>query len=113
MRDKSEWEEEPIRGVNHFMPGCLAERASALINGPYRDAMPDRLAFCHRAGILKAAGAQQVINLQGGFRDWSAASLLVESQARSTRSSDELQRQRQGAGVAVVNGSVMISTTLI
>ena len=64
------------------MLGYLLENANDVVNGQ------TILVQCRTgsrsaigASILKAKGAKEVINLQGGIRDWAAAGLPVEKQA--------------------------------
>ncbi len=78
VRGQTEWEEGHIPGAHHLMLGYLWEAAPGLINGK-------PLALVCRSGnrsaigasILQARGASEVINLQGGMRDWALAGLPI------------------------------------
>ena len=80
VRSESEWAEERLPGAIHIMLGYLPERAREII-----DSKPI-VVHCRTgarsaigASILRAAGAREVINMQGGLRDWAAAGLPVEN----------------------------------
>jgi hydroxyacylglutathione hydrolase len=79
VRNRTEWDEGHIPGAQHLMLGYLLDRASEVVNGQtivVQCRTGSRSAI--GASILKARGAREVINLQGGIRDWAAAGLPVE-----------------------------------
>lgn len=79
IRNQTEWDEGHIPGARHIMLGYLAERSDELINGQpivVQCRSGNRSAI--GASVLLAQGASEVINLQGGLRDWAQADLPVE-----------------------------------
>jgi len=79
VRNRTEWDEGHIPGAQHLMLGYLLDKASEVINGQtivVQCRTGSRSAI--GASILQARGAKEVINLQGGIRDWAAAGLPVE-----------------------------------
>jgi hydroxyacylglutathione hydrolase len=80
VRNQTEWDEGHIPGASHIMLGYLQDRAGEVANG-------QRIVVQCRSGarsaiaasILLAQGAKEVINLQGGIRDWAAAGLPIET----------------------------------
>jgi hydroxyacylglutathione hydrolase len=79
VRNQTEWEEGHIPGAQHVMLGYLAEHADEFFHGK-RVVLQCRTGNRSAIGasILSALGAQEVINMQGGIRDWQAAGLPVE-----------------------------------
>lgn len=79
VRNETEWDEGRIPGAKHVMLGYLPERAHEIING---QAIVVQCRSGNRsaigASVLQALGAKEVINLQGGIRDWAAAGLPIE-----------------------------------
>jgi hydroxyacylglutathione hydrolase len=78
VRNETEWAEGHVPEATHIMLGYLAERAEEIV--------ADRpiVVLCRTgnrsamgASILLARGAREVMNLQGGIRDWEAAGLPV------------------------------------
>jgi len=79
VRSESEWAEEHLPGAVHIMLGYLPERAREVINSkPVAVLCRTGARSAIGASILQAAGAEEVINMQGGLRDWAAAGLPVE-----------------------------------
>jgi hydroxyacylglutathione hydrolase len=76
VRGQSEWAEGHLPGAKHIMLGYLARRAEEVVNGqPIVVQCRSGARSAIAASILRAAGAQEVINLAGGIRDWEAAGL--------------------------------------
>ena len=78
VRNLTEWDEGHIPGAQHMMLGYLLERADEIVNGR------TIVVQCQGGGrsaigasILQAKGAKEVINLQGGIRDWASAGFPV------------------------------------
>lgn len=78
VRNLTEWDEGHIPGAQHMMLGYLLERADEIVNGR------TIVVQCQGGGrsaigasILQAKGAKEVINLQGGIRDWASAGLPI------------------------------------
>ncbi len=79
IRNQTEWDEGHIPGAKHLMLGYLMERADEVVNGmPIVVQCRTGSRSAIGASILQAKGAKEVINLQGGIRDWAAAGLPVE-----------------------------------
>ena len=79
VRNETEWNEGHIPGAKHVMLGYLLERAEEIVNGkPIVVQCRSGSRSAIGASILQAKGAKEVINLQGGIRDWAAANLPVE-----------------------------------
>ena len=79
VRSESEWDEEHLPGAMHIMLGYLPERAREVINSkPVVVQCRTGARSAIGASILQAAGAEEVINMQGGLRDWAAAGLPLE-----------------------------------
>jgi hydroxyacylglutathione hydrolase len=79
IRNQTEWDEGHIPGAKHLMLGYLLERADEVVNGlPIVVQCRTGSRSAIGASILQAKGAKEVINLQGGIRDWAAAGLPVE-----------------------------------
>lgn len=79
IRNQTEWDEGHIPGAKHIMLGYLAERSHEVINGQpivVQCRSGNRSAI--GASVLLAQGAGEVINMQGGLRDWANAGLPVE-----------------------------------
>lgn len=79
VRNLTEWDEGHIPGARHLMLGYLWERADEVVNGQaivVQCRTGSRSAI--GASILQAKGAKEVINLQGGIRDWAVTGLPVE-----------------------------------
>jgi len=79
VRNQTEWEESHIPGARHVMLGYLAEHAGEFFHGKpvvLQCRSGNRSAI--GASILAALGARDVVNMQGGIRDWQAAGLPVE-----------------------------------
>ena len=79
VRAESEWEEGHLPNAEHLFLGTLPKTAESVIDGKLI------VVQCRTGGrsaigasILKAAGADRVINLAGGYRDWAAAGLPTE-----------------------------------
>ena len=80
VRNETEWNEGHIPGAKHMMLGYLMERADEVVNGqPIVVHCRTGARSAIGASILKAKGAKQVMNLQGGIRDWAAAKLPLVS----------------------------------
>lgn len=78
VRGQTEWDEGHIPGARHMMLGYLLARGQEVVNGvPIVVACQSGSRSAIAASILQAQGAVEVINLQGGFRDWAAAGLPV------------------------------------
>ena len=79
VRSESEWAEEHLADAVHIMLGYLPERSHEVINSkPLVVQCRTGARSAIGASILQAAGAAEVINMQGGLRDWAAAGLPVE-----------------------------------
>lgn len=79
IRNQTEWDEGHIPGAHHIMLGYLAERSREIINGQpivVQCRSGNRSAI--GASVLLAQGATDVINMQGGLRDWASAGLPIE-----------------------------------
>lgn len=80
VRNQSEWDEGHIPGASHIMLGYLGERSGEVVNGqPIVVQCRSGARSAIGASILLARGATEVINLQGGIRDWAAAGLPIEN----------------------------------
>ena len=80
VRSESEWAEERLPGAVHIMLGYLPERAQEVIDGkPIVVQCRTGARSAIGASILQAAGVEEVINMQGGLRDWTTAKLPVEN----------------------------------
>ncbi|MBE7532746.1 MAG: MBL fold metallo-hydrolase [Ardenticatenaceae bacterium] len=78
VRNQTEWDEGHIPGAQHIMLGYLRQRAHEVINGlPIVVNCETGGRSALAASILAAQGAKEVINLQGGIRDWMLAGLPV------------------------------------
>lgn len=79
VRNQTEWDEGHIPGAKHLMLGYLLEQAEDVVNGlPIVVQCRTGSRSAIGASILQAKGAKEVINLQGGIRDWAAAGLPIE-----------------------------------
>ncbi len=79
VRAESEWEAGRLPGAVHIMLGYLPERAYEVVNSrPLVVQCRSGNRSAIGASILLAQGAERVINMQGGIRDWAAAGLPVE-----------------------------------
>ncbi len=79
VRNQTEWDEGHIPGARHLMLGYLLEQAGEIVNGlPIVVQCRTGSRSAIGASILQAKGAKEVINLQGGIRDWAAAGLPIE-----------------------------------
>lgn len=80
VRSESEWNEGHIPGARHIMLGYLPDRAHEIVDGkPIVVHCQTGIRSAIGASILQAAGARDVIHMQGGIRDWETADLpLVE-----------------------------------
>ena len=85
VRSTAEWQAGHIPGAHHIPLGELAGKASTLprerpvivhCQGGARSAIA--------ASLLQAEGLPDVLNLAGGFNEWRAAGLPVETQAAAT-----------------------------
>ncbi len=79
IRNQTEWDEGHIPGAHHIMLGYLAERSDEIVDGKpivVQCRTGNRSAI--GASLLLAQGAKDVINMQGGIRDWVSAGLPVE-----------------------------------
>lgn len=79
IRNQTEWDEGHIPGARHVMLGYLSERSEEIVNGQpivVQCRSGNRSAI--GASVLLAQGAGEVINLQGGLRDWASAGLPIE-----------------------------------
>jgi hydroxyacylglutathione hydrolase len=79
IRNQTEWDEGHIPGAQHVMLGYLADRSKEIINGQpivVQCRSGNRSAI--GASVLLAQGAKDVINMQGGLRDWANAGLPIE-----------------------------------
>jgi hydroxyacylglutathione hydrolase len=80
VRNETEWNEGHIPGAQHLMLGYLLENAEKVVNGkPVVVQCRSGARSAIGASILKAKGAREVINMQGGIRDWAAAELPVQN----------------------------------
>jgi hydroxyacylglutathione hydrolase len=80
VRNQTEWDEGTIPGAHLIMLGYLQERAGEIVNGqPIVVQCRSGARSAIGASILLAKGATEVINLQGGIRDWAAAGLPIEN----------------------------------
>jgi hydroxyacylglutathione hydrolase len=80
VRAASEWQEGHLPNARHIMLGQLPQRANEIINGkPIVLQCRTGARSAIAASLLQAAGAKNVINMAGGYRDWQAAGLPVES----------------------------------
>ncbi len=79
VRAQTEWDEGRLPNARHIMLGYLRERADEVVNGKpivVQCRSGNRSAIA--ASILQAAGAENVINMTGGYRDWNKAELPIE-----------------------------------
>lgn len=79
IRNQTEWDEGHIPGAQHIMLGYLAGRSKEIIDGQpivVQCRSGNRSAI--GASVLLAQGAKDVINMQGGLRDWANAGLPIE-----------------------------------
>ncbi len=77
VRYETEWDEGHIPGAQHVMLGYLQENATKIVDG--KPIVVHCLTGARSAigsSILQANGAE-VINMQGGLRDWIAAELPI------------------------------------
>ena len=79
VRAETEWNEGRLPNAKHFFLGTLPEKAAALANGK------TIVVQCRTGGrsavgasILQAAGAKNVVNLQGGITAWTEAGLPLD-----------------------------------
>lgn len=80
VRNQTEWDEGHLPNARHVMLGYLPERVHEVINGKpivVQCRTGNRSAI--GASVLLANGAREVINLQGGIRDWSTKGYPVEN----------------------------------
>jgi hydroxyacylglutathione hydrolase len=80
VRNETEWDEGHIPGAKHMYLGYLQENAAQIVNG--KTIVVHCLTGVRSAigsSILQASGAKEVINMQGGLRDWIAADLPIEN----------------------------------
>ncbi len=78
IRSQAEWDEGHIPGATHMMLGYLADRSHEIIDGQpivVQCSSGNRSAIA--ASLLLAHGAAEVINMQGGLRDWAQAGLPI------------------------------------
>lgn len=79
IRNQAEWDEGHIPGAHHIMLGYLAQRSDEIVDGKpivVQCRTGNRSAI--GASLLLAKGATEVINMQGGIRDWASAGLPIE-----------------------------------
>ncbi len=79
VRAQTEWDEGRLPNAQHIMLGYLKERADEVVNGKpivVQCRSGNRSAIA--ASVLQAAGAENVINMTGGYRDWNKAGLPIE-----------------------------------
>lgn len=79
VRNRTEWDEGHLPNAEHIMLGYLSQKAEEIINGKpivIQCRTGNRSAI--GASVLLAKGAREVINLQGGIRDWTAAGYPIE-----------------------------------
>lgn len=79
VRGQTEWEEGHVPGATHVMLGYLPDYARQL--RPDRPVVVQCLSGSRSAigaSILQAAGIPAVINMVGGFREWTASGLPIE-----------------------------------
>jgi len=80
VRNDAEWGEARIPNAKHYMLGYLADHADEIVNGkPIAVQCRSGARSAIGASILKAHGAQEVINMTGGLLAWQAADLPVDS----------------------------------
>jgi hydroxyacylglutathione hydrolase len=78
VRSQTEWDEGHIPGAHHIMLGYLPQRTQEVVNSrPVVVNCETGSRSAIAASILAAQGATEVINLQGGIRDWALAGLPV------------------------------------
>jgi len=79
VRGKNEFEEGSIPGSQHFMLGYLLDTYQNVPTGkPVLVNCQSGIRSAIGASVLQARGIDNVINLMGGYRDWSAAKLPVK-----------------------------------
>ncbi len=82
VRSQTEWDDGHVPTARHLMLGNLPERAEEVVAGNEGKPIVVQCRTGRRsaigASILQKAGARQVINMEGGYRDWVKAGLPVE-----------------------------------
>lgn len=79
VRSEAEWEGGRLPGATHIMLGYLSERANEVMNGkPIVVQCGSGVRSAIAASILQAQGANNVINMMGGYRAWARAGLPIE-----------------------------------
>ena len=79
VRNQAEWNEGHLPNAKHIMLGTLSKRAGEVVNGhPIVVQCRSGARSAIGASILQAHGAKRVINLTGGYIDWTAAGLPIE-----------------------------------
>jgi hydroxyacylglutathione hydrolase len=81
IRAQTEWDAGHLPNAEHIMLGYLPAQAAAIASDTSKPIVVQcrtgrRSAIA--ASILKAEGAQEVINMIGGYRDWAGAGLPLE-----------------------------------
>lgn len=80
VRNETEWAEGHIPGAKHVMLGYLRENLDKVVNGkPVVVHCLTGVRSAIGSSIVQAGGAKEVINMQGGLRDWLAAGLPLEN----------------------------------
>jgi hydroxyacylglutathione hydrolase len=80
VRAQTEWDEGHLPNAQHIMLGYLPENAQQFIDGkPIVMQCRSGARSAIAASIMQAAGATEVVNMMGGYRDWKLAGLPVES----------------------------------
>lgn len=82
VRSQTEWDDGHVPTARHLMLGYLPQQAEELVAGNEDRPIVVQCRTGRRsaigASILQKAGARNVINMEGGFRDWAKAGLPVE-----------------------------------
>ncbi len=80
VRNETEWDEGHIPGAKHVYLGYLQENVAQIVNGkPVVVHCLTGVRSAIGSSILQANGAKEVINMQGGLRDWLAAGYPLEN----------------------------------
>ncbi|OXM87043.1 MBL fold metallo-hydrolase [Paenibacillus rigui] len=78
VRNQAEWDEGRIQGANHFMLGTLPDRMQQLPQGmTYVMQCRSGARSAIAASLLQAGGFKNVLNVKGGYLEWTRAGLPV------------------------------------